>query len=810
MTWWMRLGAAEMRRHPLRTVLVGALIFVPVTAMVVASVLVASATQRLNDEFIRVVTSDGCGPSVVPGAASGRECDLEALAAAERGVRHRTGSVGTAFVAGRDGRAIGIELLELPDPAVIFGPNSRVLHGRLPAGPGEVALAPGQLSDLGAKVGDTVRFGMPEGRARVVGEVVVEDARVGFVAPGTLSATAPEADPTGAAHRTPVAFVVVDDHAMPEATHVEKPLYPPRTLVTYGVPPGVGDDDPLGFVPLVGGAALIWLALVASTGLAVGARRRRRELGLLIASGADPGQLRLAATAEGVVLGLVGAGLGLVVGLVGASIGTPWFLRRFGYVAEATVVPWGMVLVCAVLGVAAAAVAGDLATRALRHQTPVELLAEASLTPRPARRWFAGGAVLWALALGGLALDRRPNFISYDMEWSVRIVIGILSAGGLVALVVGSIQLVGRATRALPQAWHLAGADLTRHGARVGAAAAAVSLTLAGSVGAAVALTHPQPGPDGGDGAYGPVVVPLSRLELRQGRLVQSTRVGVERVAEELQDLGVDSVDLTEVPCPLPVCDVTSLAVPSSPAAQGRLPSSASAPLERGLMVLPGHLEDFFEDPTELFGIGFRPTATPGVVQLSVGAQVVTAALDRDWRGPALLPQALVGQLGLRAAGERSLTLDAVRSHQVEEVNRVLTAHGVDPLWDPVEADERDRAIAFGLMLVAGAVALVVAVLALALVRAESVEEDRSLAALGAGGLRRRSVHAARGALCVFAAAVPALVGAALLAKVRMGASGLGIPLWSVLLVGVGLPFGAWALNLVIARPRRWDPRPTG
>ena len=76
---------------------------------------------------------------------------------------------------------------------------------------------------------------------------------------------------------------------------------------------------------------LIGLAGLAATLLA-GLNERRRELAILRALGAGPGDMFLMLTAEGVLVTAAGALLGLVLLTVASNLAAPWLLDRLGVV----------------------------------------------------------------------------------------------------------------------------------------------------------------------------------------------------------------------------------------------------------------------------------------------------------------------------------------------------------------------------------------------------------------------------------------------------------------------------------------------
>lgn len=112
-------------------------------------------------------------------------------------------------------------------------------------------------------------------------------------------------------------------------------------------------------------------ALGVVTALLISVLQRKRELGLLLAVGATPGQVVRSVLAEAVLMGLFGTVLGVAIGLP-----LEWYVLRLVLVEESgfvfdVVVPWREALGIAVGSVLAATLAGLLpAVRAVRTRIP--------------------------------------------------------------------------------------------------------------------------------------------------------------------------------------------------------------------------------------------------------------------------------------------------------------------------------------------------------------------------------------------------------------------------------------------------------
>lgn len=110
-----------------------------------------------------------------------------------------------------------------------------------------------------------------------------------------------------------------------------------RGEALLGVMPGVALDELWQTVGVVERSLLAVSALVVLVGLAglaatllAGLNERRRELAILRALGAGPGQVFLMLIAEGVLVTSLGALLGLALLSLGSGLAAPWLLDRFG------------------------------------------------------------------------------------------------------------------------------------------------------------------------------------------------------------------------------------------------------------------------------------------------------------------------------------------------------------------------------------------------------------------------------------------------------------------------------------------------
>ncbi|MBD0673432.1 FtsX-like permease family protein [Streptomyces sp. CBMA156] len=231
------------------------------------------------------------------------------------------------------------------------------------------------------------------------------------------------------------------------------------------------------------GLALLEIVLLAGPAFAVGARRSRRQLGLLAAAGGERANVRAVVLGGGVVLGVTGAltGLGLGIGLVAAlrTMAEDYSGRRFGHFALQPLDLLGILLVGLVTGLLAAVVP---AVQASRQDVVAALTGRDTLKP-PSRRL----AALGLLMLGGgaaLALYGATNGVGNS---SFAVLGGsALAELGMVVLVPYLVGLFGRLGRWLSLGPRLALRDSVRHRARTAPAVAAVMAAVAGSVAVSV------------------------------------------------------------------------------------------------------------------------------------------------------------------------------------------------------------------------------------------------------------------------------------------------------------------------------------
>ena len=250
--------------------------------------------------------------------------------------------------------------------------------------------------------------------------------------------------------------------------------HPPPDAVT-AEQLGSGGDQELTAAGLVVVMALLELTLLAGPALAVGARQRARTLALTSATGATPCDLRRTVLATGVALGVAGAATGAGLGVLVARLAVPVLearqSERFGPFEVAPLDVLAVAAFGAVSALLAAAAPAWLAAR----QDVVAVLAGRRGEARPGRRLAALGAVL-VLAGVAAAVDAARRLGGEQRVAAAA----VLTVAGMVLLVPRIVAALARVAGALPLPARFAVRDAARHRSRTGPAVAAVLATVVG------------------------------------------------------------------------------------------------------------------------------------------------------------------------------------------------------------------------------------------------------------------------------------------------------------------------------------------
>ncbi|MFE2496638.1 FtsX-like permease family protein [Streptomyces scopuliridis] len=225
------------------------------------------------------------------------------------------------------------------------------------------------------------------------------------------------------------------------------------------------------------GLAMLEICLLAGPAFAVGARRSRRQLGLVGANGGDRRHIRAIVLGGGLVIGAASAVVGTVLGIALTFALRPlledYLGQRFGGFEIRPLELIGIAALAVLTGLLAAIVPAVTASR----QTVL-----ASLTGRRGVR--RSSRVLPVLGLIAFVLGAVIALYGSTMTDQFAIVAGgsALAELGVVALTPALVGLFGRIGRWMPLSPRLALRDAVRNRGRTAPAVAAVLAAVAGTV----------------------------------------------------------------------------------------------------------------------------------------------------------------------------------------------------------------------------------------------------------------------------------------------------------------------------------------
>ncbi|MEU9129043.1 FtsX-like permease family protein [Kitasatospora sp. NPDC048540] len=422
-------------------------------------------------------------------------------------VVHGSGASATS----RDGRLrVGTAEADLTDP--LWQGSITIRAGRAPSAPQELAATQAFLDQAGLRIGDTTALRGLEGKPFTITAAVEYPQTLSAVEligrPGALIEPLKAAQPQYQDRYSAGLQWLVDlppgatmdwskvlelnKYGLAATSRAVLADLPARADVPYYVEmdgrAGSGDGSNTALIVLgtVVGMALLEIVLLAGPAFAVGARRSRRQLGLLAAGGGDRAHVRAVVLGGGVVLGLTGAVVGVVLAVALVVAARPWLEvqggTRFGHL---NLQPLDMLAVAAiglVTGLLAAVVPAVQASR----QDVVEALTGRGSVKPPNRKLavlglvMVGGGAALALIGGGTGVGGRSTSVLGGSA---------IAELGMVALTPMLVGLFGRLGRQLPLAPRLALRDAVRHRGRTAPAVAAVMAAVAGSVAVGIYTT---------------------------------------------------------------------------------------------------------------------------------------------------------------------------------------------------------------------------------------------------------------------------------------------------------------------------------
>ena len=674
--------------------------------------------------------------------------------------------------------------LRAQDPDGALGaPMLRLVGGRYPVRPDEVALTDNVAHSLGAGPGDALQLG---------GTVMTV---VGLVEnPGDLDhdfgLTAP-----WSGERLDMLTVLVRG-SEDEVRSIPAELEPgPGFIETRG---DTEKNAAAMGVVAASSALLVLVGLIAAAGFVVIAQRRLRQLGMLAATGASQHHLRLVVMANGALVGVVAAAAGSVVGILGWAVLAPWMETVAGHRIDGLAVPLGQIAVALLLAVVAATGAAWWPARTMAHVPITQALSGRPPKPRRVRR---------SLLLAVLLVVAGASCLMAGVDATNDTGNGALMTAGVLLIPLGiafaapvAVRPLGPLATRLPIAARLALRDLSRYQGRAGAALAAISLGLGIAVAVVLAATTAADRSDEGNlsdrqllfriGEPNEVGNMITIPELTSEEVAEREQA-VERVAQRLGDTTVLGLDVVVDP------NLVEAGAPEERALVAMTkPVNANTSRDTGAL--------YVATPEVLDHVGLDPES------LDPSTEIVTAQTE-----PVLLLHHQVDDVEVVELSEYShaprslISPEAARRRGWEITRAAWLVEASEPLTDEQIGAAREAASAAGInveirrdqtglaqlrsgaTLVGVLLALGILSMTVGLVRAEAAADLRTLTATGASQrVRRRITGVTAGTLALLGALLGtagAYVGLAAGYQNDPGALGQ-VPIVHLLLVIVGLP----------------------
>ncbi len=828
----LRIGARTARRNRLRSILIVALIALPVAASIVAAATARATTPSPQEQRAWYVggaqwslepsTLPFAGIETVPFGADTQPGD-------ERSAALSTWAASTTptRAAGLFAEALGADVSvtwsswltsgDHPVELRSFDPTDPLTDGILVLDRGRFATAPDEATvsrpltnRLKLAIGDTLAI--PGGEpVKIVGIMQVgADAHslmiqvdrpsppaqatvrflIGAVNPG-VSVPRRLAIAVDAAAGHPGAF----DAGMYEMGSFN--LSATDQLFSFDDSTPLQLDRPPVLSGFVSALLLLEVALIAAAAFTTGARRRLSEIGLLATIGADAGHIRRLILAEALVLGVAGSLAGITIGVIGTHLlGSVISGLAAHAVVHVSNRP-GELALPALFGMIAAVGAAWFPARSLARVPPTAALA-GRIPSRPLRaRVIPVGVALLTVGMVIVAVAARGarshvNGIS-DAALAAIMVGSMLCLGGAALLGTWVVARLGRASESLPLLVRLVTRDAARQQFRSAVTIAGlVVVTAAPIMVAAVATTAnaardtsylPAPDEIVVDSFGEPGDPGAASRAAAEKALVRAT-IPIKAEAD-LQLLGWRDRGPDQVTTDLWAYDGTGystrVALGTPQAARAlRLPTSVGETLARGEIVAIA-----MHEPSMTFTDPSAPIGTEATVRLDARVYDGRAL---SWATPGfLVPPSIADRFGLEvlrtetvmiADGPLSdaqiLALD--RRHQVVDGPDTLALRAADVAPSSSEvgvvyASRVASPVPVELLAVA-ATALIVLVIGGCLVSIAATESDRDIATMirvgAAPSLRRRVLAAQSWYHAVLSALLAVPAGLLLFAALRL------------------------------------------
>ena len=651
--------------------------------------------------------------------------------------------------------------LRAQDPHGVFG--AAMLHlvsGSYPRGAGQVGVTSAVASTFNLKIGDD--WSVNGRRLRVVGVVEnpknLQDA-FALVAPGQI--------------RSPSSLTLLTDASNSAVTNFRAPDGTFVGIMSNGASAAQERRNQALAVLLLATIGLTFIGLLAVAGFTVMAHRRLRALGMIGAVGATDRQVRRVMLANGSAVGTVGASAGVLLGLAVWFALRPAFEHLVGHRIDSADLPWWAIIAGAGLAILMALAASWWPARSAARMPIVAALSGRPTPPRPAHRFALLGV---AVAAGGFVL----LVFAGERHTAALVVSGILATtAGMLLLAPLGIRALAATARRAPVAVRLAMRDLARFQARSGAALAAAGLavgiaaTIAIAAAADQAADHTLTGgnlptnqlivwlhgnPNHPGGPSGGVIAIGNGRGAASGptpAVIASARQTADSVAKALHARHVLQLDAavdqnSDLPAGAQLGD--NQAILLLPVSEGgrqgwRLVATplVATPAVLDFYGIPaadvGSSADILSARTDLsstqLGTGIKGELAPARIQPLKGLPNYTSAPNTLITEKAVTAHGLTDQ----PVGWLVQTAQPLTSTQITDAQHLAAAGGVTvetrTAGDHSKQQLREYATITGLLVALGVLAMTVG-----LIRSETANDLRTLAATGASSGTRRTLTA--------------------------------------------------------------------
>ncbi len=509
----LRIGQREARRAKWRSLLVIAMIALPVAGVTAVAVTYKTydvntaegLDRRLGTEAAARVEAQSPGAvrqgidpenaaewlEPEPGGEPLNEAGLRAavgdrpvLEADEYGLDVRTDK-GATWVTGLR--------VDLDDP--LAAGLTRLTDGRLPKSTDEVVVN-SVLSDRGPGIGEELRI--PDGSSDEIRKVVgiVESTTVRndpFLAGQDLPDAATFNTPSWLVGGGAMTWADVEELNTKGAFVLSRSVVQNPSAAALAADrelrPRMEAPDPADavIVVLIVVMVLLEVVLLAGPAFAVAARRQARDLALIAASGGTARQSRRVVLGMAIVIGAVAAVAGAVLGIGLGRLLQPLAQDQVSRWFGPFEVPWLQILAVACIGFAAAICAAVVPAWIASRQNVVGVLSGRRSETRPSRRSPVIGVVLLAAGVASAAFGTRNAFSGVPIALGV-----LLCVTGLLFILPVLVSLAARLSARMPLVIRFATRDADRHRTRTVPAAGAIAVTVVGVVTLGIALGSDQ------------------------------------------------------------------------------------------------------------------------------------------------------------------------------------------------------------------------------------------------------------------------------------------------------------------------------